>query len=92
MEDGIEGYIKASDISKERVNDAREALQVGQEVEAKIISLDRKSRSVKLSIKAKDSQEEAEAIENYSRQSTDSQMATTLGDLFKEQMESKDKD
>jgi len=84
--EGIEGYLRASEISRDRVEDARSLLKEGEEVEAKFIGVDRKNRVVNLSIKAKDSQEEAEAMEDYSRQS-ESQGSTTLGDLLKEQMD-----
>ncbi len=84
--EGIEGYLRASEITRDRVEDARTLLKEGEEVEAKFIGVDRKNRVINLSIKAKDSQEEAEAIEDYSRQS-ESQGSTTLGDLLKEQMD-----
>jgi len=84
--EGIEGYLRASEITRDRVEDARTLLKEGEEVEAKFIGVDRKNRVVNLSIKAKDSQEEAEAMEDYSRQS-ESQGSTTLGDLLKEQMD-----
>ena len=84
--EGIEGYLRASEITRDRVEDARTLLKEGEEVEAKFIGVDRKNRVINLSIKAKDSQEEAEAMEDYSRQS-DSSGSTTLGDLIKEQMD-----
>jgi small subunit ribosomal protein S1 len=84
--EGIEGYLRASEITRDRVEDARTLLKEGEEVEAKFIGVDRKNRVINLSIKAKDSQEEAEAMEDYSRQS-DSQGSTTLGDLIKEQLD-----
>jgi len=87
--EGIEGYLRASEIGRDRIEDARTALKEGDEVEAKFIGVDRKNRTINLSIKAKDSQEEAEAVEDYSR-SSDSQGATTLGDLLKEQMDNKE--
>jgi small subunit ribosomal protein S1 len=86
LSEGIEGYLRASEITRDRVEDARSLLKEGEEVEAKFIGVDRKNRVINLSIKAKDSQEEAEAIEDYSRQS-ESQGSTTLGDLLKEQMD-----
>jgi len=86
LSEGIEGYLRASEITRDRVEDARTLLKEGEEVEAKFIGVDRKNRVINLSIKAKDSQEEAEAIEDYSRQS-ESQGSTTLGDLIKEQMD-----
>ncbi|WP_455376235.1 30S ribosomal protein S1 [Kaarinaea lacus] len=84
--EGIEGYLRASEITRDRVEDARTLLKEGEEVEAKFIGVDRKNRVVNLSIKAKDHQEETEAMEDYSRQS-DSTGSTTLGDLLKEQMD-----
>ena len=91
LADSVMGYIRASEISRERVEDASAVLKVGDEVEAKFIAIDRKSRSLNLSIKAKDVEEEAEVIRSYSSRS---QAATggTLGDLLKEQMESGDND
>jgi small subunit ribosomal protein S1 len=88
--EGIEGYLRASEIARDRVEDARTHLKVGDEVEAKFIGVDRKNRTMNLSIKAKDEHDEAEAIEDYTRGS-DSGGATTLGDLLKEQMENQDK-
>jgi small subunit ribosomal protein S1 len=87
--EGVEGYIRASEIARDRVEDARTMLKVGDEIEAKFLGVDRKNRSINLSIKAKDSAEEAEAIEDYSR-GADQAATTKLGDLLKEQMEGKD--
>jgi small subunit ribosomal protein S1 len=84
LADSVEGYLRASDISRDRVEDARNLLKVGDEVEAKFIGVDRKSRAISLSIKAKDSQEEAEVMSEYSRSSAPT--TPTLGDLLKEQM------
>ncbi len=83
--DGVEGYLRASEISRDRVEDARSILNVGDEVEAKFMGVDRKSRTISLSIKAKDTQEEKEAIKDYNRSAEPA--TTTLGDLLKEQME-----
>jgi small subunit ribosomal protein S1 len=87
LAEGMEGYIRVSDISRERVEDARQALKVGEEVEAKFMAVDRKNRTISLSIKAKDMQEEQEVVQDYGRSSTSG--ATTLGDLIKEQMDSR---
>lgn len=84
---GVEGYIRVSDISRERIEDARQALKVGDEVEAKFMAVDRKNRTISLSIKAKDVQEEQEVMQDYGRSS--SAGTTTLGDLLKEQMDSR---
>jgi len=84
--DGVEGYIRASEIARDRVEDARTILKQGDEIEARFIGVDRKNRSLNLSIKAKDTAEEAEAIQGYSRNQADVG-GGTLGDLLKEQME-----
>ncbi len=90
LNESVEGYIRASEIARDRVEDARTMLKVGEEIEAKFIGVDRKNRTVNLSVKAKDHAEEAEAIDDYSRNSESSAGATTLGDLLKEQMENKE--
>jgi small subunit ribosomal protein S1 len=84
LADGVEGYIRASDISRDRVEDARSVLKVGDEIEAKFVGIDRKNRTISLSIKAKDSQEEAEVMSEYTRAA--SAATPTLGDLLKEQL------
>jgi small subunit ribosomal protein S1 len=83
--DGIEGTLRASELARDRVEDARTVLSVGQEIEAKYIGMDRKTRTIALSIKAKDTDEEAAAVKDYSR-STGS-VGTKLGDVLKEQLE-----
>ncbi len=62
--EGVEGYIRASDISAERVDDASQVLSEGQEVEAKFMGIDRKNRQISLSIKAKDEADEKQVAEN----------------------------
>jgi small subunit ribosomal protein S1 len=86
--DGLEGYLKASEIKKERVEDATKELKEGQEIEAKFISLDRKGRIMNLSIRARESEELQEALEEY-QQSNASRGTTSLGDLLKEQLDEK---
>jgi len=83
---GVEGYLRSSDIRKERVEDATKELSVGDEIEAKFIGIDRKNRTLGLSIRAKDDAELAEALEEY-QQSNASSGTTSLGDLLKEQLE-----
>jgi small subunit ribosomal protein S1 len=79
---GIEGQLRASELGRERVEDARAVLKVGEEVEAKFTGVDRKSRTISLSIKAKEAHEEAEAVQSYRSESATS--GTSLGDLLKE--------
>ncbi|MAZ70354.1 30S ribosomal protein S1 [Porticoccus sp.] len=87
----IEGYLKASEISREKVEDARNALNVGDELEVKVINVDRKNRSINLSIKAKDVAEEKAAIKEHRKSETDNIAPTTIGDLIKAQMDTKEK-
>ena len=83
----VEGVLKASDISREKVEDARSLYKVGDSVEAKIISVDRKTRGLALSIKAKDYEDEKEAVKNLKDQEVESASPGTIGDLIKAQME-----
>jgi small subunit ribosomal protein S1 len=85
LAEGVDGYLRASELSRDRVEDARSVLKEGDEVEAKFIGVDRKNRSITLSVKAKDADEEAAAIKGYARDAATS--APTLGDLLKEQMD-----
>ena len=81
----IEGYLRAADIARERIEDARSVLKEGDEVEAKITTIDRKNRKISLSIRAKDMQEETEAVQEYSRK-TASGTTSALGDKLKEKL------
>jgi small subunit ribosomal protein S1 len=80
---GIEGQLRASELGRDRIEDARAVLKVGEEVEAKFTGVDRKSRTISLSIKAKEAHEEAEAVQSY-RSSEAATTGTSLGDLLKE--------
>ena len=87
LADEVEATLKASEINRDRVEDATKFLEVGQEVEAKIINVDRKSRSINLSIKAKDEAEEKEAVANLRTASASQENGPkTIGDLIKAQM------
>jgi small subunit ribosomal protein S1 len=79
---GIEGQLRASELGRDRVEDARAVLKVGEQVEAKFTGVDRKSRTISLSIKAKEAHEEAEAVQSYRSETATS--GTSLGDLLKE--------
>ena len=81
--EGIEGYIRANDIAKERIEDATTALNVGDEVEAKFVGMDRKGRTLQLSIRAKD---EADLQETMAEYSSTGGGTTKLGALLKEQL------
>jgi small subunit ribosomal protein S1 len=82
--DGIEGILRASELSRDRVEDARSLLKEGDAIEAKFMGVDRKTRSINLSIKAKDDDDEARVMREYTGRSNGA--STSLGDIFKEQM------
>jgi len=81
---GVEGYIKANDLSRERVEDATKVLSVGDTLESRFIGVDRKNRSVTLSVREKEIQEEQEIVAEYSRNASTGK--TSLGDLLKDQL------
>ncbi len=82
--EGIEGSLRASELARDRVEDARTVLKVGDEIEARFVGVDRKSRAIVLSVKANEAEEEAEAMQQY--RGNDSATGTWLGDLLKEQI------
>ncbi|KXU38564.1 30S ribosomal protein S1 [Ventosimonas gracilis] len=88
LAEDVEAVLKASEISRDKVEDARNALNVGDEVEAKIINIDRKSRVINLSVKSKDVAEEKDAIKQLRQQEPEVKGPTTIGDLIRAQMES----
>lgn len=81
--DDIEGYLRASEVSRDRVEDIRTILKEGEEVEAVIINVDRKSRSIQLSIKAKDAADESGAMSKLQADANASTGSTNLGALLK---------
>ena len=87
LAEGVEGTLKANEIGRDRVEDASTVLKVGDEVEAKITSVDRKTRALNLSIRAKDMDDERDALDNLNNQ--DAQAPKTIGDLIKQQMSDK---
>jgi len=84
LAESVEGYLRASEISRDRVEDARSVIKPGDQVEAKFVGVDRKNRTISLSIKQKDRDEETAAIKGYSREAASG--TATLGDILKEQM------
>jgi len=81
--DGIDGVLRATEYARDKIEDLRTVLKEGDEVEAKFIGVDRKTRAISLSIKAKEEQEEADVLQDYSNSDGGS---TSLGDILKEQM------
>jgi small subunit ribosomal protein S1 len=86
LSDGVEGTIRASELSRDDVDDARKTLKEGQEIEAMLVGVDRKKRSLTLSVKAKESEEEAVAIQEYSAEN-EASGTTRLGDLLKKKLD-----
>ncbi|GDX84275.1 30S ribosomal protein S1 [Methylococcaceae bacterium] len=92
LDDGIEGYLRASEIQRDRVEDARTILKEGDSVEAKFIGIDKKSKTISLSMKPKEESARVEkehtvSTKDYSTSAQQSVAAPTLGDIFKQQME-----
>ena len=85
---GIEGQLRASELGRDRVEDARQFLKAGDEIEAKFMGVDRKTRSISLSIKAKEANEEAEALQSYRSEQGGPTSGTSLGELLKAQINS----
>ena len=89
LEGEVEGYLRASEISRDRVEDARSNLKEGDEVTAMIINVDRKNRAINLSVKAKDLADEGDAMQKVQSQSAASSGSTNLGALLKAKLDTK---
>ena len=87
--DETEGYLRASEISSERVEDATTQLKEGDSVTAQIISIDRKNRRIQLSIKAKDASEARQALDRMNQDAQGASGTTNLGALLKAKLEQK---
>ena len=85
----VEGYLRASEVSREKVEDVRNVLKEGDEVEARIINIDRKNRGINLSIKAKDMADEADAMQKYGSNDSGNAGTTNLGALLKAKLDGK---
>ncbi len=83
----VEATLKASEMSQDRVEDLTTQLKEGDEVEAKIINIDRKNRVINLSVKSKDIDDEKQAMKEVREKQVESAGPTTIGDLIKEQMQ-----
>ena len=90
LAEGVEGYVMARDISDERIEDASQHLKVGDSIEAKFTGMDRRGRTLQLSIRAKDEAETAATLAEYNKVAADASSGTTkLGALLREQLEGK---
>jgi small subunit ribosomal protein S1 len=88
LADDILGYLRASEISRDRVEDARNVLKEGDEVTAVIVNVDRKTRNIQLSIKAKDNAEQQEALQSLRTETVKEGSGTTsLGALLKAKLD-----
>jgi len=90
IDDDIKGLLNISEVSQEKIQDIRTVIKSGDTIEAKIIGFDKKNRTVKLSIKAKEETEEREALESYKADESESIAKTSLGDLLKSKFTKKD--
>ncbi len=89
LDNDVEGYLRASEVSRDRVEDIRTRLKEGDTVEAMIINVDRKNRTINLSIKAKDLAEQNEALQKMAAESTSNAGTTNLGALLKAKLDGK---
>jgi len=87
--DGVEGQVRVGDVSRDRVDDARTVLNEGDVIEAKFVGIDKKNRAINLSIRAKDQDEQNEAMTDYQRSAPS---VTTIGDMIKQQQQLKGQD
>ncbi|MBI3149819.1 MAG: 30S ribosomal protein S1 [Betaproteobacteria bacterium] len=85
----VEGYLRASELSRDRVEDIRTHLKEGERISAMIINIDRKNRSINLSVKAKDHAEESDAVQRLSAEPTGTSGTTSLGALLKAKLDNK---
>jgi small subunit ribosomal protein S1 len=89
LDGDVEGYLRASEISRDRVEDIRTKLKEGDEIEAVIINVDRKNRSINLSIKARDAADEATAMQKMQADNAGAAGTTNLGALLKAKLDNK---
>ncbi|MDH4152119.1 MAG: S1 RNA-binding domain-containing protein, partial [Betaproteobacteria bacterium] len=87
LDGDMEGYLRASEVSRDRVEDIRTKLKEGDSVTAMIINVDRKNRTINLSIKAKDLAEDTEAMQKLASDKQASSGTTSLGALLKAKMD-----
>ena len=88
LADDVEGYLRASEFSRDRIEDLSQHVKVGEELETMITNVDRKTRSINLSIKAKDSVETAEVMQRMQAESGAATGTTNLGALLRAKLDS----
>ena len=89
LEGEVEGYLRASEVSRDRVEDIRSHLKEGDRLTAMIINIDRKNRTINLSIKAKDMADESDAMQKVAAESPGNAGTTSLGALLKAKLDNK---
>ena len=89
LEGEVEGYLRASEVSRDRVEDIRTHLKEGDRLTAMVINIDRKNRTINLSIKAKDMADESEAMQKVASESPTNAGTTNLGALLKAKLDNK---
>ncbi|MAX07081.1 MAG: 30S ribosomal protein S1 [Gammaproteobacteria bacterium] len=87
LREGVEGTLRASEISRDKIDDVRNAINEGDEIEVKIVSVDRKSRTISLSVKAIEIDDEKAAIQDHKGQEVSDVSPGTIGDLIKAEMD-----
>lgn len=92
LAEGVEGTLKASEISRDKIKDAREVINEGDDVECKVVNIDRKNRVISLSIKAKEMEEEKTVMKEMRQRETERAGPTTIGELIKAQMANQGQD
>jgi len=92
LSDEVEGYLRASEVARERIEDLRQVLKEGDGVEAMIVNVDRKSRSINLSVKAKEQAEQSEAMQKLQSESSAASGTTNLGALLKAKLNNPQQD
>ncbi|BDH46487.1 30S ribosomal protein S1 [Salmonella enterica subsp. enterica serovar Choleraesuis] len=83
LADGVEGYLRASEASRDRIEDATQVLSVGDEVEAKFTGVDRKNRAISLSVRAKDEADEKDAIASVNNKQEEGNFSNAMAEAFK---------
>ncbi len=87
LQEGIEGTLRASEISRDKIEDLRNVLKEGEEIEVKIVSVDRKNRAISLSVKAIEIDDEKVAVKEHKNQDASDVSPGTIGDLIKAEMD-----
>jgi len=86
LSENVEAYLKATEFSRNKINDLTEHLKIGDDIKAKFLNIDRKKRIIQLSIKNKEYQEEQETMRKFTKSANTNLVNNTLGDLLKKQM------